>query len=78
PGRPFDNTYWLRNPNFKAEFLIRYEGNDEVEILSDKVEKVSMLRAAYLEVDEVQQHFRDAPVVEPEGLVERLGGVTEV
>ncbi|MGO8104164.1 virulence factor SrfC family protein [Rhizobium leguminosarum] len=75
PGRPFDNTYWLRNPNFKAEFLIRYEGNDEVEILSDKVEKVSMLRAAYLEVDEVQQHFRDAAKAFDEALRLNDGGV---
>ncbi|TBY84589.1 virulence factor SrfC family protein [Rhizobium leguminosarum] len=75
PGRPFDNTYWLRNPNFKAEFLIKYEGNDEVEILSDKVDKVSMLRAAYLEVDEVQQHFRDAAKAFDEALRLNDGGV---
>ncbi|MGO7179031.1 virulence factor SrfC family protein [Rhizobium ruizarguesonis] len=75
PGRPFDNTYWLRNPNFKAEFLIKYEGNDEVEILSDKVEKVSMLRAAYLEVDEVRQHFRDAAKAFDEALRLNDGGV---
>ncbi|MBY3157161.1 virulence factor SrfC-like protein [Rhizobium laguerreae] len=75
PGQPFDNTYWLRNPNFKAEFLIKYEGNHEVEILPDKVEKVSMLRAAYLGVDEVQQHFRDAAKAFDEALRLNDGGV---
>ncbi|MBY3432989.1 virulence factor SrfC-like protein [Rhizobium laguerreae] len=75
PGRPFDNTYWLRNPNFKAEFLIKYEGNKEIEILADKVDKVSILRAAYLEVNEVRQHFRDAAKAFDEALRLNDGGV---
>jgi hypothetical protein len=76
PGKPFDNTYWLRNPNFKAEFLIKYDGNEEVAILPDKVDKVAMLRAAYLTVDEVRQHFPDPAKAFDEALRLNDGGVT--
>ncbi len=75
PGRPFNNTYWLRNPNFKAEFMIRYKGNREVEILPDKVEKVAVLRKAYLEVEEVQAHFADPARAFDEALKLNDGGV---
>lgn len=78
PGAPFKNTYWLRNPNFKAEFLIRYNGSQEVEILSEKVEKVAILRKAYLEVDEVQQHFQDPARAFDEALKLNDGGVTYI
>lgn len=76
PGRPFNNTFWLRNPNFKAEFLIRYSGNQELEILEEKIAKVAGLRKAYLEVDEVQQHFHDPARAFDEALKLNDGGVT--
>ncbi|TPN15913.1 virulence factor SrfC-like protein [Mesorhizobium sp. B2-3-3] len=75
PGNPFNNTYWLRNPNFKAEFLIKYQGPDEIEILPDKVKKVAALRKAYLQVPEVQQHFRDPAKAFDEALRLNDGGV---
>jgi len=75
PNRAFNNTFWLRNPNFKSEFLIRYNGNQEVEILPEKVEKVATLRKAYLEVDEVQRHFRDPARAFDEALKLNDGGV---
>lgn len=78
PGRPFNNTYWLRNPNFKSEFLIRYDGNKEVEILPDKIDKVTMLRDAYLGVDEVRQHFREPAKAYDEALKLNDGGVTHL
>lgn len=76
PGKPFDNTFWLRNPNFKAESLIRYDGSTEVEILPDKQGKVSALREAYLEVDEVRQHFHDPARAFDEALRLNDGGVS--
>lgn len=76
PGRAFDNTYWLRNPNFKAEFLIKYAKEGEAEILPDKVAKVQALRTAYLEVGEVRQHFRDPGRAFDEALKLNDGGVT--
>jgi len=76
PGTPFKNTFWLRNPNFKAEFMVRYDGNQEVEVLPEKVEKIATLRAAYLEVDEVQNHFHDPARAFDEALKLNDGGVT--
>lgn len=76
PGSAFKNTYWLRNPNFKAEFLIKYEGNLEVEILPEKVDKVAVLRKGYLDVDEVQEHFHDPARAFDEALRLNDGGVT--
>lgn len=76
PGTPFKNTFWLRNPNFKAEFMIRYDGNREIEILPEKVEKVAILRKSYLEVEEVQSHFRDPARAFDEALKLNDGGVT--
>ncbi|RWX61085.1 virulence factor SrfC-like protein, partial [Mesorhizobium sp. M2A.F.Ca.ET.039.01.1.1] len=75
PGKPFNNTYWLRNPNFKAEFLIKYRGSEETEILPDKTKKVAALRKAYLEVGEVRQHFRDPAKAFDEALRLNDGGV---
>lgn len=75
PGHPFNNTYWLRNPNFKAEFMIRYKGNLEVEILPDKIAKVAILRKAYLEVEEIRSHFADPARAFDEALKLNDGGV---
>jgi hypothetical protein len=75
PGKPFNNTYWLRNPNFKAEFMIRYSGSQEMELLPEKVEKFATLRKAYLEVAEVHEHFRDPVRAFDEALKLNDGGV---
>ncbi|MBZ9791691.1 virulence factor SrfC family protein [Rhizobium sp. 3T7] len=75
PGRPFDNTYWLRNPNFKSEFMIRYDRDREVEILPDKLERVAALRSACLDVGEVQSHFRDPGRAFDEAMKLNDGGV---
>ena len=36
PAQPFTNCVWLRNPNFKAETIIEYEGALERAIRADK------------------------------------------
>ncbi|MBZ9994116.1 virulence factor SrfC family protein [Mesorhizobium sp. BH1-1-4] len=76
PDKPFNNSYWLRNPNFKAESLIKYKGSAEIGILPDKVAKVAALREAYLEVSEVQQHFREPAKAFDEALRLNDGGVS--
>jgi hypothetical protein len=62
PGRPFDNCYWLRNPNFPAESVITYEGGREVAIRPDKVARLAEMRAGCCAAEPVRTHFRD-----PEG-----------
>ena len=59
PGQSFKNCYWIRNPNYKAEGVIQYEGRNEVRILPGKVNRIAELRAAYSSVTEVRAHFAD-------------------
>ncbi|HEX4411066.1 MAG TPA: virulence factor SrfC family protein [Xanthobacteraceae bacterium] len=59
PGTPFKNCFWIRNPNYKAEGVIQYEGRREIKILDHKVARIAELRAAYAGVPEVKAHFYD-------------------
>ena len=58
-AEPFKNCYWLRNPYYPIEALIRYQDNREVEILPEKVQRVAELKAGCLQATAVQQHFKD-------------------
>lgn len=60
PGRPFDNCYWLRNPNYYVDGLIDYgEAKQELQIRPQKAGRVAELRAGCLQAPSVQRHFRD-------------------
>ncbi|ARN81130.1 virulence factor SrfC family protein [Methylocystis bryophila] len=59
PEEPFKNCFWIRNPNYKAEGVIQYEGRREVGVLPQKVERIAQLRAAHARAPEVIEHFRD-------------------
>jgi hypothetical protein len=76
PGKPFNNVFWLRNPNFRSEFLIRYREGHETEILPEKVAKVTALREGYLKVPAVTSHFADPARAFDEALKLNDGGVS--
>ncbi len=59
PDQPFKNCFWIRNPNYKAEGVIRYEGRQEMALLPQKVARIAELREAHARVPEVMAHFRD-------------------
>lgn len=59
PDQPFRNCFWIRNPNYRAEGIIQYEGSREVAVLPDKVERIATLREGYLRAAEVRSHFKD-------------------
>ncbi len=59
PDAPFKNCYWIRNPQYKAEAVIEYDGRREVRVLPTKVERIAELKQACVQVDEVRQHFHD-------------------
>lgn len=76
PGTPFKNCYWLRNPNFFVEGLINYdENNREVEIRPEKADRMTELRAGYLEAPMVQQHFASPEAAWDAALALNDGGV---
>lgn len=59
PGEPFRNCYWIRNPNYKAEGVIHYEGRREVRVHAHKQARIAELREAYGRAPEVNAHFRE-------------------
>lgn len=59
PGQPFQNCFWIRNPNVKAESTIEYDDWREIGIRSDKTEWLGKLRDASCQVPVVRQHFKD-------------------
>ena len=76
PGKPFDNSFWFRNPTIKAESIITYDGYKEVEFRADKVSEIATVRSSYLEVPAIQEHFRDPGEAFDAALKLNDGGVT--
>ena len=58
-SEPFSNCYWLRNPYYPIEALIKYEEEREIEIIPDKVARIAELKAGCLQAVPVQKHFKD-------------------
>jgi hypothetical protein len=60
PGRPFDNCFWLRNPNFIERGLMRYDedgGRTELGILYPA--RIAKFKQVYLANDLVRRHIRN-------------------
>ncbi|MFA5119856.1 virulence factor SrfC family protein [Zavarzinia sp.] len=77
PGNAFDNTYWLRNPNFVAKHILDYdaEGN-EVGIRASEAVRIANAKADYLANDAVRGHFRDAEKAWDEAFRLNDGGIS--
>jgi hypothetical protein len=76
PGRPFQNCYWLRNPNFFVDGLIDYDANQrEVAIRPEKRHRVAELRAGCLSAPNVARHFKDPAAAWDAALALNDGGV---
>ncbi|TDX33621.1 virulence factor SrfC family protein [Rhodovulum visakhapatnamense] len=77
PGRPFDNCYWLRNPNFFVDGLIDYDdAKREIRIRPEKEARLAELRAGCLEAASVQRHFADPAAAWDAALGLNDGGVS--
>lgn len=59
PGRPFDNTYCLRNPNIDQPALFDYEDGREKNPRPDMVDYVNALAEGFVGNPDVQHHFAD-------------------
>lgn len=59
PDEPFKNCFWIRNPNYIAAGVIRYEGSREMAVLDQKVARIAELREAHARVPEVIRHFHE-------------------
>lgn len=75
-GKPFDNTYFLRNPGMKQVHLMQYD--DEASLReSAPVENAAFqtYRKAFMSSDIVAKHFRDREAVWEAALTPNDGGV---
>ncbi len=83
PGQPFNNSYWIRNPNLRADALFKYEGNDdkfkEVGFLNDDIETfMDQMFKAYMQCELVERHFADPKGAWDPCLAFNDGGITRL
>lgn len=77
PNQPFNNCYWLRNPNFFVDGLINYDENRrEVEIRPEKQPRMDELKSGCLEAPSVQKHFANPEAAWDAALSLNDGGVS--
>ncbi len=76
-GHPFDNCFWLRNPNFYVDGLMEYdEQKRELRIRPEKQSRMAELRAGCLSSPAVQRHFADPGAAWDAALNLNDGGVS--
>lgn len=59
PEKPFDNVFWLRNPKFRWEAVISFDGERESGIRPEQAAYVEDMKAKCLKTPEVRRHFAD-------------------
>lgn len=59
PGKPFDSTYFLRNPGFKREGVFQYEGDRETGLTPQIGSYLAAVREGALEGEKARKHIRD-------------------
>ncbi|MBX9698807.1 MAG: putative virulence factor, partial [Acetobacteraceae bacterium] len=74
PGRPFTNTYWLRNPNAYDEGLLDYEA-DRRERAFRNQPRLDRLRSRFLENEQVRRHFADPATAWDKAMALNDGGL---
>ena len=59
PDQAFTNTFWLRNPKFRWEAVISFEGDREIGIRPEQEAYTADMREKFLNTPEVRRHFSD-------------------
>ncbi|HRY17675.1 MAG TPA: virulence factor SrfC family protein [Candidatus Competibacteraceae bacterium] len=73
----FRNSYWLRNPNFKAKHMFDYdESGRELGIRPGEKSRIEMFRTAFLRDQNANRHFRNPTEAWDAGFTLNDGGVT--
>ena len=76
PGRPFDNTFWLRSTAIKFAAVFDYDNDRELAVAPRATAAVETRRAAYLANDLVRAHFADPARAWAEALAPGDGGIS--
>ncbi|MBX9943591.1 MAG: putative virulence factor [Reyranella sp.] len=74
-GRPFDNSFWLRNPTVIDERLMDYRDGRETGIAEAFAPRAGELRRHFVENPEVRRHFADPARAWDEAFRANDGGV---
>ncbi|TXL77085.1 virulence factor [Vineibacter terrae] len=77
-GKPFRNSFWLRNPTVKDERLMLYADGREVGIADTFVERCRLLRDAFVGNEIVKQHFADPAKAWDEAFRPNDGGLSYI
>jgi hypothetical protein len=75
PGRAFDNTFWLRNPNFIAKGLLDYDAERREAGLREP-ERMARMRGEFIATEAVRRHFADPAKAWDEAMALNDGGIT--
>lgn len=77
PGRPFDNSFWLRNPNFVAKHILDYdEAGKEAGLRGSEAGRIAKAKADFLGNDGVRRHFREPEKAWDEAFRLNDGGIS--
>ena len=77
PGKPFDNLFWLRNPNVANKAILDYDANGrESGVRATEAPRVAQLRADYLDNEEARRHFDDPALAWDEAMRLNDGGIS--
>ena len=77
-GRPFDNSFWLRNPTVVDERLMEYSAGREVGIAAAFAPRANELRQQFVENAEVKRHFAHPAKAWDEAFRANDGGVAHL
>ena len=78
PERGFDNIFLLRNPNFRFDAVMEYDGDQEKGIRPERQDYVARLQSAFLQSPLVAAHFRDPARAWDEAMKLNDGGITYI
>jgi len=75
---PFDNMYWIRNPNFKAKHIFDYDAKTGLEIgrRQSEIERIDKLRNGFIQNSNVTKHFQEPSKAFDQALELNQGGVS--
>jgi hypothetical protein len=77
PGEPFRNTFWLRNPNFRAKHMFDYDASGvELRLRESERPRIDRWKQDYLRNPDVQRHFQNPERAWDEALRHNDGGIS--
>lgn len=77
PGKPFNNCFWMRNPNIAAKHIIDYNAEGrETQMRASEVDRIARMKREYLDNALIRAHFEDAERCWDEALKLNDGGIS--